>query len=81
MYKRQAGAGLYESITMDPTELATVDYSSDPLTADPLFRQQLLSRVAASGWALEVALGSAQDVEGVVDPDGKVYIVQVRPQV
>ena len=24
-----AGAGLYDSITMDPTELRTVDYSSD----------------------------------------------------
>jgi alpha-glucan, water dikinase len=76
-----AGAGLYESITMDPPTISTVDYSSDPLTADVIFRSDLLSRVAESGWALERALGSAQDVEGVVDPDGKVYIVQTRPQV
>jgi alpha-glucan, water dikinase len=76
-----AGAGLYESLTMDAADFQTVDYSSDPLTADVAFRKELLSKIARSGWALEEALGGAQDVEGVVDPEGKVYIVQTRPQV
>jgi alpha-glucan,water dikinase len=76
-----AGAGLYESLTMDREEIQTVDYSSDPLTADVAFRRDVLSRVAKAGWALEKALGGAQDVEGVVDPEGQVYIVQTRPQV
>jgi alpha-glucan,water dikinase len=76
-----AGAGLYESVTMDKADYVTVDYSSDPLTADRTFRQQMLSTVAGAGWALEKELGSAQDIEGVVDPEGKVWIVQTRPQV
>jgi alpha-glucan,water dikinase len=76
-----AGAGLYESVTMDKADYVTVDYSSDPLTADRKFRQQMLSTVAGAGWALEKELGSAQDIEGVVDPEGKVWIVQTRPQV
>lgn len=36
-----AGAGLYESITMDATQLVRVDYSDDPITADPDFRRKV----------------------------------------
>lgn len=36
-----AGAGLYESITMDPTSLVRVDYNEDPITSDPGFRQKV----------------------------------------
>ncbi|GFH15447.1 PPDK_N domain-containing protein, partial [Haematococcus lacustris] len=60
-----AGAGLYESITMDTTETRKVDYMDDQLV----------------GMAIEQALGSAQDIEGVVGPDGVITIVQTRPQV
>lgn len=42
---------------------------------------QVMSDIVKVGAAIEAALGSAQDVEGVVDPDGSVYIVQTRPQV
>jgi len=79
-----AGAGLYESVTMDAAEYATVDYSSDALLSGAgggAFRRALLARVVGAGWALERALGGAQDIEGVVDPDGKVWLVQTRPQV
>ncbi|KAI8477159.1 MAG: R1 protein [Monoraphidium minutum] len=76
-----AGAGLYESITMDPSNLVRVDYSDDPITADPGFRNKVMSDIVKVGAAIEAALGSAQDIEGVVDPDGAVYIVQTRPQV
>lgn len=30
--------------------------------------------------AIEEALGGAQDVEGVVDPQGRITVVQTRPQ-
>lgn len=40
-----------------------------------------MSDVVKVGAAIEAALGSAQDIEGVVDHDGNVYIVQTRPQV
>lgn len=33
-----AGAGLYESITMDPTLTETVDYSADAILVDEAFR-------------------------------------------
>lgn len=36
-----AGAGLYESITMDATELVRVDYNDDPITKDPEFRRKV----------------------------------------
>jgi alpha-glucan,water dikinase len=40
-----------------------------------------MSDIAKVGAAIETALGSAQDIEGVVGPDGDIYIVQTRPQV
>lgn len=33
-----AGAGLYESITMDPSTLDIVDFSADPIMTNPSFR-------------------------------------------
>ncbi|KAK9816496.1 hypothetical protein WJX72_001009 [[Myrmecia] bisecta] len=75
-----AGAGLYDSITMDTTELKKVDYGEDRLLKDEAFRRDLLSRVAKAGNAIEQALGSAQDVEGAVEADGSITVVQTRPQ-
>lgn len=76
-----AGAGLYESITMDPTLLETVDYSGDPLMTDAVFRKDLMARICKVGAAIEESMGCAQDVEGVVDPEGNITVVQTRPQV
>ncbi|GFH06757.1 PPDK_N domain-containing protein [Haematococcus lacustris] len=76
-----AGAGLYESITMDTTETRKVDYMDDQLVQDPGFRRDITSRICKVGMAIEQALGSAQDIEGVVGPDGVITIVQTRPQV
>lgn len=42
---------------------------------------QVMSDIVKVGAAIETSLGSAQDVEGVVDHEGYVYIVQTRPQV
>jgi hypothetical protein len=39
-----AGAGLYESITMDETQLVRVDYNDDPITCDPEFRRKVRHR-------------------------------------
>lgn len=39
-----AGAGLYESITMDTTVQQRVDYSDDPITIDPDFRRKVRQR-------------------------------------
>lgn len=64
---------------MDEEEERIVDYSMDPLIFDIDFRKVVLSKIAAAGEAIENALGSAQDVEGVIK-DGELYVVQTRPQ-
>lgn len=50
------------------------------LMKDEGFRRQLLSNVAKVGNAIEEALGSAQDIEGCVEADGSITVVQTRPQ-
>jgi alpha-glucan, water dikinase len=75
-----AGAGLYESVTTAETVRQRVDYSADPIVADPEFRRKLMAAVCRVGMDIETALGSAQDIEGVVGPDGGITVVQTRPQ-
>ena len=40
----------------------------------------LMSRIAKAGLAIEEALGSAQDIEGAVEENGAITVVQTRPQ-
>ncbi|KAI8021988.1 hypothetical protein LOK49_LG03G00270 [Camellia lanceoleosa] len=75
-----AGAGLYDSVPMDEEERVVLDYSSDPLMTDANFRRSILSNIAQAGSAIEELYGTPQDIEGVVR-DGKIYVVQTRPQV
>ncbi|XP_024023864.1 alpha-glucan water dikinase, chloroplastic isoform X2 [Morus notabilis] len=74
-----AGAGLYDSVPMDEEEQVVLDYSSDPLIVDDDFRHSILSSIARAGSAIEELYGSPQDIEGVIR-DGKLYVVQTRPQ-
>lgn len=75
-----AGAGLYESLPMDHPAQSFVDYTAEPLVNDAKFREGILRKIAEVGIAVEKALGSAQDIEGVV-MGGEVFVVQTRPQV
>lgn len=75
-----AGAGLYDSVPMDEEDQVVVDYSSDPLVNDGNFQKKILSSIACAGHAIEELYdGTPQDIEGVIR-DGKVYVVQTRPQ-
>lgn len=74
-----AGAGLYDSVPMDKEEKVVLDYSVDPLINDSNFRQKILSGIARAGNAIEELYGTPQDIEGVVK-EGKIYVVQTRPQ-
>ncbi|XP_004509565.1 alpha-glucan water dikinase, chloroplastic isoform X1 [Cicer arietinum] len=74
-----AGAGLYDSVPMDEEEKVVLDYSTDALMIDGSFRQSILSSIARAGNAIEELYGTPQDIEGVIK-DGKVYVVQTRPQ-
>ncbi|WOL20108.1 alpha-glucan water dikinase 2 isoform X2 [Canna indica] len=75
-----AGAGLYDSVTMDETEKVIPDYSSDRLIFDKGFQQSIFQKIAEAGKIIEGVCGSAQDIEGVVK-DGEIYVVQTRPQI
>jgi phosphoglucan,water dikinase len=56
-----------------------VDYSSQPLSSDPVFREQVGQRLATVGFFLEQHFKAPQDIEGcIIGQD--VYIVQSRPQ-
>ncbi|VAI85789.1 unnamed protein product [Triticum turgidum subsp. durum] len=74
-----AGAGLYDSVPMDVEDEVVLDYTTDPLITDSGFRSSILSSIARAGHAIEELYGSPQDIEGVVK-DGKIYVVQTRPQ-
>jgi alpha-glucan,water dikinase len=59
-----------------------VDYARCPLLTDKRFRESLMGRLYQAGLEIEAAMGqAAQDVEGVVGPDGRITIVQTRAQV
>ncbi|KAK1279421.1 hypothetical protein QJS04_geneDACA002774 [Acorus gramineus] len=74
-----AGAGLYDSVPMDREVKVVLDYSTDPLINDTSIRKSILSGIARAGSAIEELYGSPQDIEGVVK-DGKIIVVQTRPQ-
>ncbi|CAN6238024.1 unnamed protein product [Urochloa humidicola] len=74
-----AGAGLYDSVPMDKEEEIVLDYTTDRLITDYSFRNTILSSIAHAGYAVEELYGSPQDIEGVVK-DGKIFVVQTRPQ-
>lgn len=74
-----AGAGLYDSVPMDEEDEVVLDYTSDPLMMDPNFRKSILCSIAKAGNAIEELYGSPQDIEGVIK-DGKIFVVQTRPQ-
>lgn len=50
------------------------------LMTDSAFCLDLMTRVCKAGAAIEDALGSAQDIEGAVEEDGAITVVQTRPQ-
>ncbi|XP_038976384.1 alpha-glucan water dikinase 1, chloroplastic-like isoform X2 [Phoenix dactylifera] len=75
-----AGAGLYDSVTINKMEKVVLDYSFDPLIWDKSYQRSIFQRIAEAGKIVEHIFGSAQDIEGVVK-DGEIYIVQTRPQI
>ncbi len=75
-----AGAGLYDSIMLEPPQKVRLEYINDPLVWDHDIQNEMLSKVADIGIIVEKMLGSPQDIEGVVSK-GRYYVVQTRPQV
>ena len=65
---------------MSACEIVT-DYSADRMVKDDEYRTHLLTDAAAVCVKIERITGSAQDIEGVIDFNDTVHIVQTRPQV
>ena len=75
-----AGAGLYDSVTVVPTESHVVNYADEPLVWDEAKRAALLSRLVALAVAVEAETGAPQDIEGCV-VGNDIYVLQSRNQV
>ncbi|BBN15806.1 hypothetical protein MPTK1_7g01010 [Marchantia polymorpha subsp. ruderalis] len=76
-----AGAGLFDSVIVDPPKRILVDFCEERLLWDIQFREQLIQDIKTVGLCVESALGGqAQDIEGIYR-DGKITVVQARPQV
>ena len=75
-----AGAGLYDSVTVVPTEEQVVSYADEPLVWDDARRTRLMSRLAELAVAVEAEMGCPQDIEGCVVGE-HIYVLQSRNQV
>ena len=74
------GAGLYDSVLLEPPTEKILDYSQERLIWDEGFRRDLFAGVLRVGLEIERVSGSPQDIEGAI-AQGKNYVVQTRPQV
>lgn len=75
-----AGAGLYDSVLLEPPVEKTLDYAHEPLVGDEHFQREIFGNILRLGLEVEKAFGSPQDIEGAVT-QGKFFVVQSRPQV
>ncbi len=75
-----AGAGLYDSVLLQPPREETLDYTGDKLVWDDAFRTDFAGKIAALSGAVEQAFDGPQDIEGAFAA-GKFFVVQSRPQV
>jgi alpha-glucan,water dikinase len=76
-----AGAGLYESVTLDPPRRLAIDYRNLALLREEPFRRGALVALTRIAIDIEESLGSPQDIEGVFSRGGPYCVVQSRPQV
>ena len=75
-----AGAGLYDSVMLEPPRKLALSYIEEPLIWDEDFRRKILTSIANIGVMVEKAAGSPQDIEGAY-AKGRYYVVQTRAQV
>jgi hypothetical protein len=83
-----SGAGLFESHATAPLRRELADYGADALCRDEASALRALWAAALAAAAAERALApgggggaaAAQDVEGAIDWDGNVWVLQSRAQ-
>jgi CRISPR/Cas system-associated protein Csx1 len=74
-----AGAGLYDSITAEPTEERVVDYTAASIVWNTDARETLIRRISDIAKSIESYRGSPQDIEGAI-VDNRVILLQTRAQ-
>ena len=78
---RYAGAGLFDSLQSTEPMQTVADYSTDTMCNDLKYQHCMLAAVGVLSLQLEGLIGSAQDIEGVIDYSDRLHLVQTRPQV
>jgi len=76
-----AGAGLYSSIPAQSYATHPIQYAQEEILWNSTHRQSILKQIGIIGMQIEAICNSPQDIEGVVDAQGNITIVQTRPQV
>lgn len=75
-----AGAGLYDSVMLEPPSEVKLNYTNEPLILDERFRNKLMAKIIKIAIEVENAFdGVPQDIEGVF-AGGRYYVVQTRVQ-
>ena len=70
-----AGAGLFDSFTMNQEKMFRVSYQNERLLTDQSFRDSFMSKVGQIGKEIEeIYDGQPQDIEGAFF-DGEYYVV------
>ena len=76
-----SNAGLYDSIPLKDLEEHTLETAAEGIFWDRELANKILTQIASTGFEVERAFnGSPQDIEGVWQ-DGKITVVQSRPQI
>lgn len=75
-----AGAGIYDSIMLEPPREVTLNYSEDRLTWDEGFRKEFMANITRIGMLVEEHCKAPQDIEGAY-VKGRYSVVQTRHQV
>ena len=72
---------MFDSVQAIEPESRVADYSEDLLLSDFAYQHSILAAVGLLSLQLEQVLQGPQDVEGVIDYDSRIHVVQTRPQV
>lgn len=78
---RFAGAGLFDSVQACSPSVGLINLAADPLWTDRAFQLEAIHKISAASIAVEDFMGAPQDIEGALDKNGRLYILQTRPQV
>lgn len=74
-----AGAGLFDSYTMNEEKKFRISYNQEKLILNEAFRQDFMNKIGSIGTHIEeIYDGDPQDIEGAF-AGGEFYVVQTRP--